>query len=150
MKARVRQKRGPMAELAHSYGFTAEEPGMSIPTIAEAASLIAAKQLSPVELTKACLARMHATEATLHAFVLPTEDRAMADAKAAEAAIMRDGPRGPLHGIPIGLKDIVDTAGIETTCGSKILVGQRAGEGCGVRREAGRGWHRADGQADDA
>jgi aspartyl-tRNA(Asn)/glutamyl-tRNA(Gln) amidotransferase subunit A len=96
---------------------------MSIQTIAEAASLIAAKQLSPVELTRACLDRMHATEATLHAFVLPTEDRAMADAKAAETAIMRDGPRGPLHGIPIGLKDIVDTAGIETTCGSKILAG---------------------------
>jgi aspartyl-tRNA(Asn)/glutamyl-tRNA(Gln) amidotransferase subunit A len=96
---------------------------MSIPTIAEAASLIAAKKLSPVELTKACLERLHATEATLHAFVLPTEDRAMADAKAAEAAIMKGGPRGPLHGIPIGLKDIVDTAGIETTCGSKILVG---------------------------
>ena len=96
---------------------------MSIPTIAEAASLIASKQLSPVELTKACLDRLHATEATLHAFVLPTEDRAMADAKAAEAAIMKDGPRGPMHGIPIGLKDIVDSAGIETTCGSKILAG---------------------------
>jgi aspartyl-tRNA(Asn)/glutamyl-tRNA(Gln) amidotransferase subunit A len=96
---------------------------MSIPTIAEAASLIAAKKLSPVELTQACLDRLHATEATLHAFVLPTEARALADARAAEAAIMRDGPRGPLHGIPIGLKDIVDTAGIETTCGSKILQG---------------------------
>jgi aspartyl-tRNA(Asn)/glutamyl-tRNA(Gln) amidotransferase subunit A len=96
---------------------------MSIPTIAEAASLIAAKKLSPVELTKACLARMHATEATLHAFVLPTEERALADAKSAEAAIMKGGPMGPMHGIPIGLKDIVDTAGIETTCGSKILAG---------------------------
>jgi aspartyl-tRNA(Asn)/glutamyl-tRNA(Gln) amidotransferase subunit A len=96
---------------------------MSIPTIAEASALIAAGKLSPVELTKACLDRLHATEATLHAFVLPTEDRAMADAKAAEAAIMRDGPRGPMHGIPIGLKDIVNTAGIETTCGSKILAG---------------------------
>src|ERR1700685_3515344 len=66
---------------------------------------------------------MHATESTLHAFVLPTEDRALGDAKAAEAEIMRNGPRGPLHGIPMGLKDIVDTAGIETTCGSKILQG---------------------------
>ncbi len=96
---------------------------MTIPSIAEASALIAAKKLSPVELTKACLDRMHATEATLHAFVLPTEDRALADAKAAETAIMKDGPRGPMHGIPIGLKDIVDTAGIETTCGSKILAG---------------------------
>jgi aspartyl-tRNA(Asn)/glutamyl-tRNA(Gln) amidotransferase subunit A len=96
---------------------------MSILTIAEAASQIAAKKLSPVELTKACLARLHATEATLHAFVLPTEERALADAKAAEAAIMKGGPTGPMHGIPIGLKDIVNTAGIETTCGSKILAG---------------------------
>ena len=96
---------------------------MSIPTIAEASALIAARKLSPVELTAACLARLHATEATLHAFVLPTEERAIADAKAAEAAIMKDGPKGKLHGIPIGLKDIVDTAGIETTCGSKILLG---------------------------
>ena len=96
---------------------------MSIPSIAEAASLIAAKKLSPVELTKACLDRLHATEATLHAFVLPTEDRALADAKAAETAIMKGGLLGPMHGIPIGLKDIVNTAGIETTCGSKILVG---------------------------
>ena len=94
---------------------------MSIPTIAQAAKLIAAKQLSPVELTQACLQRMHALDGTLHAFVLPTEERALADAKAAEAAIMRHGPLGPLHGIPIGLKDIVDTAGIPTTCQSKLL-----------------------------
>ncbi len=94
---------------------------MSIPTIAEAAALIAARKLSPVELTKACLDRVHALDNTLHAFVLPTEERAMAEARAAEADIMRDGPRGPMHGIPIGLKDIVDTKGIATTCQSKIL-----------------------------
>lgn len=94
---------------------------MSIPTIAEAAQLIAAKKLSPVELTQACLQRMHALDGTLHAFVLPTEERALADARAAEAAIMRHGPSSPMHGIPIGLKDIVDTAGIPTTCQSKIL-----------------------------
>ncbi len=94
-----------------------------IPTVAEAARLIAAKKLSPVELTKACFDRIHRLDNTLHAFVLPTEERAMAEAKAAEAEIMASGPRGPLHGIPIGLKDIVDTKGIETTCQSKILAG---------------------------
>ena len=111
---------------------------MSIPTIAEAASLIAARKLSPVELTRACLDRLHATEDTIHAFVLPTEERALADARAAEAAIMRDGPSGPLHGIPIGLKDIVDTAGIETTCGSKILAGNvpRTDAACAARLKA--------------
>jgi aspartyl-tRNA(Asn)/glutamyl-tRNA(Gln) amidotransferase subunit A len=93
----------------------------AIPGIAEAAKLIAGRKLSPVELTQACLERMSAMDSVLHAFVLPTPERAMADAKAAEAAIMKDGPSGPMHGIPIGLKDIVDTAGIPTTCQSRIL-----------------------------
>ena len=93
----------------------------AIPTIAEAAKLIAGRKLFPVELTQACLDRVSALDGTLHAFVLPTPERAMADAKAAEAAIMKDGPSGPMHGIPIGLKDIVDTAGIATTCQSRIL-----------------------------
>src|SRR5215469_9394276 len=92
-----------------------------IPTIAEAARQIAAKQLSPVELTRACLDRVRKLDDQLHAFVLVTEERALAEARQAEAAIMAGGPRGPLHGIPIGLKDIVDTKGIPTTCGSKIL-----------------------------
>ncbi|HEY0422913.1 MAG TPA: amidase [Rhodopila sp.] len=93
-----------------------------VPGIAEAARLIAAKKLSPVELTQACLGRMEAMDGVLHAFILPTPERAIADAKAAEARVMKDGPLGPMHGIPIGLKDIVDTAGIATTCQSRILA----------------------------
>jgi len=93
----------------------------AIPTIAEASRLIAAKELSPVELTRACLERVRALDGRLHAFVHLTEERAFTDARAAEAAIMANGPRGPLHGIPIGLKDIVDTKGIPTTCQSKFL-----------------------------
>jgi aspartyl-tRNA(Asn)/glutamyl-tRNA(Gln) amidotransferase subunit A len=95
--------------------------GASIPTIAEAAKQIAAKQLSPVELTRACLDRVHTLNSRLHAFIHLTEERALAEARAAEATIMANGPSGPLHGIPIGLKDIVDTKGIPTTCQSKLL-----------------------------
>jgi aspartyl-tRNA(Asn)/glutamyl-tRNA(Gln) amidotransferase subunit A len=94
-----------------------------IPTIAEAAGLIAAKKLSPVELTQACLDRVNKLDNQLHAFYLVTEERALAEARAAETLIMARGPSGPLHGIPIGLKDIVDTKGIPTTCGSKFLQG---------------------------
>src|SRR5580704_2009211 len=93
----------------------------AIPTIAQAAKQIAAKQLSSIELTKACLERVRVLDNRLHAFIHLTEERALAEARAAEAAIMANGPSGRLHGIPIGLKDIVDTKGIPTTCQSKLL-----------------------------
>ena len=94
---------------------------MEFLTIAEAARRIAAKQLSPVELTKQCLARIKALDGTLHSFIRVTEERALADAKAAEAAVMKSGPKGPLHGIPFGHKDIYGTKGIPTTAHSKLL-----------------------------
>ena len=90
-------------------------------TIAEASRQIAAKQLSPVELTQACLDRVKRLDDTLHAFILPTQERAMADARAAEARIMAGLSRGPLDGIPIGHKDIYNTAGIRTTAHSRLL-----------------------------
>jgi aspartyl-tRNA(Asn)/glutamyl-tRNA(Gln) amidotransferase subunit A len=91
------------------------------PTIAEAASLIAEKKLSPVDLTQSCLARIKRLDGTLHSFITLTEETALATARDAEAAIMKDGPRGPLHGIPIGLKDIFNTKGVLTTAHSRQL-----------------------------
>ncbi len=96
---------------------------MQTPTIADAARQIAARQLSPVELTQHLLGRIAAEDAALNSFILVTPERALADAKAAEARIMAGEARGPLDGIPIAHKDIYGTAGIPTTAHSKLLQG---------------------------
>ena len=89
-------------------------------TIADAARLIERRRLSPVELTDALIARVEALDPQLNAFLLPTPEKAREQAKAAEREIMAGTYRGPLHGIPFGLKDIYATAGIRTTSHSKI------------------------------
>ena len=89
-------------------------------TIGEAAPLIAAGELSPVELTRAYLARIDAIDGKLNAFVTLTPELALSQARQAEAEIHAGRYRGPLHGIPIGLKDLYDTAGIKTTAMSRV------------------------------
>ena len=93
-------------------------------SVAEAAALIAAKRLSPVELVRAYLARIERLDGTLHAYVRVLPDEALAAAHAAEAETAAGRHRGPLHGIPIGLKDIYDTAGVATEGGSKLCLGR--------------------------
>ncbi|SDC12813.1 amidase [Belnapia rosea] len=90
--------------------------------LAEAAALIAARRLSPVELLQSCLDRIAAVEPRLNAIIRLVAEEAMADARAAEAEIARGGPRSPMHGIPVGLKDIIDLAGHPTTCHSKLQI----------------------------
>jgi aspartyl-tRNA(Asn)/glutamyl-tRNA(Gln) amidotransferase subunit A len=90
-------------------------------TIAEAATLIEKKELSPVELVDSRLDRIARYDDRLHSFILLLGHQARAAAKAAEAEIVAGKYRGPLHGIPIGLKDIYETAGIATTGHSKVM-----------------------------
>ena len=91
-------------------------------TLAEAARAIAARQLSPVALTQTYLDRIGAVDDRLHAYVLVAKDAALAAARAAETEIAAGKYRGPMHGIPVGIKDIYATAGMRTTCHSRVLL----------------------------
>ncbi len=85
--------------------------------------LIARKDLSPVEATRAVLARIEALEPRLNAFATLTADAAMAAAREAEAAVARGDPLGPLHGVPVTIKDMVATARVPTEFGSRTRKG---------------------------
>src|SRR5438046_9794738 len=89
-------------------------------TIAELNRLYRQRELSPVEVTKALLARIAAHDGNLYSFLRLTEEVALAEAEAAERELMAGQVRGPLHGIAYALKDIVETAGILTTGHSKL------------------------------
>ncbi len=87
-------------------------------TLAEAAEQIRTRQLSPLELTRACLARIERLNSNLNAFITVTAELALEQARRAETEVMAGRWRGPLHGVPIGLKDLLDTAGVQTTAAS--------------------------------
>ena len=89
---------------------------------AELGRRIARGEVSPVEVVRALLGRIERLDPGFGSFLLVLGDRALEEARAAEAEIAARGPRGPLHGVPVALKDIFDTAGIRTTAGSKILA----------------------------
>jgi aspartyl-tRNA(Asn)/glutamyl-tRNA(Gln) amidotransferase subunit A len=96
---------------------------MSIPeTISEVAPLLRAKEISPLELARTCLERTEKLNPTLNAFITVTAESALRQARAAETEISRGEWRGPLHGVPVALKDIVDTAGIRTTAASALFA----------------------------
>jgi aspartyl-tRNA(Asn)/glutamyl-tRNA(Gln) amidotransferase subunit A len=89
-------------------------------SILELAPRLRQKEISPVEITRACLERIERLNPALNAFITVTSESALAQARAAEAEIARGDWRGPLHGIPIALKDLIDTAGTRTTAASAL------------------------------
>src|SRR3954447_9776373 len=94
---------------------------MTLPSIAEAAQQIRQKELSPVELVRECLEVIARLDPTLNTFITVTAESALAEAKKTEQEIQSGNWRGPLHGIPIGLKDLIDTAGVRTTAASGVF-----------------------------
>jgi aspartyl-tRNA(Asn)/glutamyl-tRNA(Gln) amidotransferase subunit A len=93
---------------------------MSLPrTILDLAPLLRRKEISPLELTQACLERIGKLNPALNAFITVTAESALAASRAAETEIARGDWRGPLHGIPIALKDLIDTAGVRTTAATE-------------------------------
>ena len=93
----------------------------TLPTVAEAAALIRDGGLSPVDLTKRCLDRIEALDSTLSAFITVSADGALQAAEKAAREIAAGGWRGPLHGIPFGLKDLFHVPGLPTTAHSRRL-----------------------------
>jgi Asp-tRNA(Asn)/Glu-tRNA(Gln) amidotransferase A subunit family amidase len=91
-------------------------------TALDARALIGAKRLSPVELMDSCIARVEAVDHAVNALVARDFERARAAVRAAEQAVMRGDALGALHGLPVGIKDLENTAGLRTTFGSPIFA----------------------------
>src|SRR3984957_7391109 len=110
-----------MHERAASASSGAPTDAIFFLNIEQAAPLLRAGKLSPVELTHACLTRIEALNPTLNAFITVTADSALLQAQQAEAELHQGHWRGPLHGIPIALKDLIDTAGVRTSAASALF-----------------------------
>jgi aspartyl-tRNA(Asn)/glutamyl-tRNA(Gln) amidotransferase subunit A len=95
---------------------------MDLRTVTEASQMLRSRQLSSVQLVRECLDRIEALNPTLNAFITVTADSAMHDAEIADTEIAAGRWLGPLHGIPIGLKDLIDTAHVRTTAGSAVFA----------------------------
>ncbi|MCA1559781.1 MAG: amidase [Acidobacteria bacterium] len=113
------------AALASAAGSPVSARGVDLPalTITAAAGMISRKQLSPVELTEAVLARIDVLNPKVGAFITVAAEQAMNAARTAEREIQQGRYRGPLHGIPVGIKDTYYTKGIRTTAASPVLQG---------------------------
>jgi aspartyl-tRNA(Asn)/glutamyl-tRNA(Gln) amidotransferase subunit A len=103
-------------------------------TLTEAADAVRAKRVSPTELVKACLARIDVYNPKLNAFITITPDLALKQAARLEAELASGKVRGPLHGVPIALKDNIDTAGVRTTAASSVFDDRVPSEDAEVTR----------------
>jgi aspartyl-tRNA(Asn)/glutamyl-tRNA(Gln) amidotransferase subunit A len=109
------------AALAIAPAFGAPSNDLTGVTLKRAAELLRSKLTSPTELTQACLDRIDKLNPAINAYITISREEALASAKEMEAEQRKGKFRGPLHGIPIALKDNIDTAGIRTTAASELF-----------------------------
>ena len=98
-----------------------ENAGLAGWSIKKASEQLRAKAVSPVELTEACLKRTEQLNPAINAYITILRDQAMIDARRMQEEQRQGKWRGPLHGVPIALKDNIDTAGVRTTGASEVL-----------------------------
>src|SRR5258708_2427804 len=91
-------------------------------TLQQASEQVRTKKISPLELTRACLERIQRLNPRINAFITVMAEQAEVQARQLESELHSGKWRGPLHGIPIGLKDLLDTEGIKTTCASAVFA----------------------------
>lgn len=119
---------------AASQGSKAQDRDLTFLSLQEAAELVRTKAVSPVDLTQACLKKIETQNPVLNAFITVTPDAALAQAREAEGEIRNGKWRGPLHGIPLALKDLIDTAGVRTTAASAVFANRIPNEDAEVVR----------------
>jgi len=111
-----------LSEQSESKGpASAQSRDLTTLTLRQASDLVRRHDVSPVELTEACVARIERHDRAINAFITVTREQALATAHEMEMELRRGNRRGPLHGIPIALKDNIDTAGIKTTAASGVF-----------------------------
>jgi aspartyl-tRNA(Asn)/glutamyl-tRNA(Gln) amidotransferase subunit A len=112
--------RAETASMPNAAGTTAAVEITSL-NLNQIATLLKQKKVSPVEVTQACLARIEALNPLLNAFITVTAESALQEAHQAESELQRGVWRGPLHGVPVAIKDVFDTAGVRTTAASALF-----------------------------
>src|SRR5512137_1463356 len=110
-------------------------PPLPYPTLLAGSTAIHAKQISPLELTQICLQRIEAINPQINAFLTLTAESALAEARTATEEIAQGNYRGPLHGIPLAIKDLFDVRGVATTAGSPLLKDNLAQDDAFVVRQ---------------
>jgi hypothetical protein len=117
-----RMKRVLLSSFVACSGETMDYTDFTDLTLSEASQRIARREVSPVELTRACLERIQAVDPQINSFITVTAETALERAHQAEVEIGRSGPKSPLHGIPLALKDLYETQGVRTTAGSRFFA----------------------------